>query len=570
MDASKSATLASLPATPLREKATNRISAIIKSLNSPSTVTHRAVFFGLVLVAIIFRVVCFQGYLDSDPRAYTELANRLSHGVLQIPAYFGAPVYPLRLGVYVPVAALVRVFGLSEVTVAAYPFLISILGCLLTYALARYLAMPIAGIIALALLAFTPLDIASASLLWGDAIAAFWANVAVAVALIAFNRASIVQVSSFGLLGGVLFGISWLCRESVVYLVPFVLLLALFGECTTTKAGRMAGLATIGIGAAAVLVAEMICYHKLTGDPLFRPHAIERNYHYGIGVVGFFDSSSPTHGWKSGGYTKALLLRLFYSGPRALILNTEMLLLPAAALLSAAWALRTRQHKLFLPILWLVSLMLTFNFMSTSFAAYKPLPLDLPRYMYPLLLPSLILVGGFLAGLLTSATDKAKSHRERLFAALIMAICFLGLSGVVAGRRRLMSRPEQIERRVAARLAKDDIVYTDYRSAASLVYFRTGALLPANFFFRTESTVFHLGQGNDKALLPANSKTIPWESIRQEQIPSGAYVLVDKTKVNFMAKNYKYEPPSFVSHPPPSWKIVWNSTEDELYLASGR
>jgi hypothetical protein len=64
--------------------------------------------------------------------------------------------------------------------------------------------------------------------------------------------------------------------------------------------------------------------------------------------------------------------------------------------------------------------MLMFNFMSSSFAAYKPLPL-FGRFMYPLLLPSLILVGGFLAGLITSATDKAKFHRERLLAALIMA-----------------------------------------------------------------------------------------------------------------------------------------------------
>jgi hypothetical protein len=110
----------------------------------------------------------------------------------------------------------------------------------------------------------------------------------------------------------------------------------------------------------------------------------------------------------------------------------------------------------------------------------------------------------------------------------------------------LMSRPEQIERRVAARLAEDDVVYTDYRSAPSLVFFRTGALLPAN------------------------SQTIPWESIRQEQIPNGAYVLVDKSKVNFLVKNYKYEPPGFVSHPPPSWKIIWNSAEGELYLAGGR
>jgi hypothetical protein len=223
-----------------------------------------------------------------------------------------------------------------------------------------------------------------------------------------------------------------------------------------------------------------------------------------------------------------------------------MMLLPGAALLSAAWALKARQKKQFLPILWLVSLMLMFNFMSSSFASYKPLVLDgFERYMYPLLLPSLILVGGFIAGLLVSVTDKSKFQKERLVATVIIAICFLGFSART-GRKVFMSRPEQVERRVAARLTNDDIVYSDYRSAATLVFFRSGTILPAN------------------------SKTLPWENIKQEQIPNGAYVLVDKAKVNLLAKMYGYKTPGFVTQPPPSWETIWNNAEDELYLVRSR
>ncbi len=512
-----------------------RISALINTLNSASTSAHRAAFGGLMLVALIIRIAAFQGYLDSDPRDYTVLADDLAHGTLRIPAYDGAPVFPLRLGVYAPVTALFKVFGLSEVTTVAYPFLISILGCLLTYALARYLVTPFVGLIALALLSIVPIDIGMASLLFPDAIAAFWANLAVAAALIALRRAGIRQVSVLGLLSGLLFGVSWLCKESVVYLVPFVFILVWFCGSKTTKAGRAACFAAIGVGAAAVLIAEMIFYRKLTGDFLFRLHGTERNYLKSPQF--YFDSSSPLYGWKAGGYTKALLLRLFVSGPRDLIFDRQMICLPAAAIISAIWALKTRQQKLYLPILWLGSLLLMFNFMSSSFSAYKPLIL-FARYTYPVLVPSLILVGGLLAGLLAGGAGSKIQNGPRI--ALIMGICFLGMSAFV-GRKIYTSRPEQIERRVAARLTKDDVIYTDFRSATSLVFFRTGSLEPAD------------------------SKTIPWEGTKLDQIPNGAYVLVEKAKITSLAVIYKYESPSYVLQPPLNWKIVQDYTGGELY-----
>jgi hypothetical protein len=40
------------------------------------------------------------------------------------------------------------------------------------------------------------------------------------------------------------------------------------------------------------------------------------------------------------------------------------------------------------------------------------------------------------------------------------------------------ARPEQIERIVASKLTASDVVYTDYRTASSLVFFRTGLLVP--------------------------------------------------------------------------------------------
>jgi hypothetical protein len=76
---------------------------VFKALNSVQRSLHWVTFTGLMAIAVILRLVTFQGYSDSDPYAYSELANNLAHGVLHIPYYDGL-VFPLRLGVYVPTA----------------------------------------------------------------------------------------------------------------------------------------------------------------------------------------------------------------------------------------------------------------------------------------------------------------------------------------------------------------------------------------------------------------------------------------------------------------------------------
>ncbi len=110
----------------------------------------------ILLAATIIRVVFLQGFVESDPYNYAELANDLAHGKLLFNDYNGALIFPLRIGLYGPVALLIKIFGLSEGTLAIFPFLTSIAGCLLAYILARNLFGQTAGLIAAGLLAILP------------------------------------------------------------------------------------------------------------------------------------------------------------------------------------------------------------------------------------------------------------------------------------------------------------------------------------------------------------------------------------------------------------------------------
>src|SRR5262249_43034748 len=122
---------------------------VLDGLNCGQNIYHRLSFWGLLTLAIILRLAAFQGYSYSDPRAYAELAFDLSHGVIHIPAYAGPPVFPIRLGIYAPMAALIKIFGLSGAVLGAYSLVVSMAGCLLIYRLTAHMFSPLAGLIAL-------------------------------------------------------------------------------------------------------------------------------------------------------------------------------------------------------------------------------------------------------------------------------------------------------------------------------------------------------------------------------------------------------------------------------------
>jgi hypothetical protein len=182
-----------------------------------------------------------------------------------------------------------------------------------------------------------------------------------------------------------------------------------------------------------------------------------------------------------------------------------------------------------MPGIWFVTLVLMYNFASTSLETYRPLPIA-ERYMYPLILPSVLLVAGFLADHLGYEPDSAV-RRERAFLAWTLVAVFC-VQNATEMRNVLGSRPEAVARAVADKLHKTDIVYTDFRTAYNLVFFRTGTLLPS-------------------------TETRPYEHVASEAMEAEAYMLIDKQRTAFLNKAYYYRPPPFVGSPPETWRKVW-------------
>ena len=81
-----------------------------------------------MLLAFILRLVTFMGISEGDDLSYTRLAHRFANG--DFAANF---IFDIRWVVYVPVALLYKIFGVSDITSIAPSFIYGIAGVWLAY-----------------------------------------------------------------------------------------------------------------------------------------------------------------------------------------------------------------------------------------------------------------------------------------------------------------------------------------------------------------------------------------------------------------------------------------------------
>jgi hypothetical protein len=500
-------------------------------------------FVVIFMLAIGLRLICFEGYADANPRTYAILANDLSMGELHIPDPEITPVFPVRIGAYAPSALLIGLFGLSNVTMVAFVLLIDLLSLCLVYVVCRTVFGGLAGLIGLTLLAISPLDVSMASRFLPHTVAAFWGNLGMCLVWAAIA----MQIATrrrwlLALLAGLAFGGSWMTYESVAYLVPPVVLILLFSGRERSLQERLWITMMIGVGSIIVLAGEMTFHWYRTGDLLYRLNATERNYE--VCSEFFFVQSSTRFGWEEGGFTRIMIDRLFVSGPTQLIFGRALGGITLLGLVAILWAFVTKKRRFMIPGIWLISLLLLFNFMTTSFESYKPLPIIqyLSRYLSPMIFPSVVLGAGLISDLLLSSgspsTHKRRSRARMGGVILLTLACVASLPGlgffITSGRVRM-------EEKVLSMMPEDALLFTDMRSAGNIIFIREGIL---------ESR---------------SDTTIPFEDIDPSTLPPGSYVLLNEQMKQLLMDAFQYTPPAIFDDAHPDWTLIWEKPGVRFY-----
>jgi len=373
----------------------------------------RLLVAGLAL-AVVVRVICRQGvgYLDSQNYVNASL-DILDRGVGNVLGWHQID----RLGVTVPPALLMAVFGRTETVAVLYFFALALVEMALVPVLLARRFAPRTVVVATLLYAFAPMTIRDSTTNGADLAMTAFANVSVLLLLVAPRETRLRWCAA----AGVVLGIAEYHKETAVVLLPVAAAAAFFAERDGFAAGVKRVLA-FGVGFAVPIAVEMSAYAAWTGSPIYRYTHIEPVH---VPSLASMEQSS-------------LAARFLVYWPAAMLASPQtfgvlIFLLPAVVLAHALDRFRVCGP---LVALWLLFPGLYTVFGTSTLSAWHPL-LPFPRYLHFVLLPLAVLAAQLVVGegaLL--GTTMRRVDAVCATASLFVVACvfkFRDVDGVVAG-----------------------------------------------------------------------------------------------------------------------------------------
>ncbi|HEX8426078.1 ArnT family glycosyltransferase [Hymenobacter sp.] len=340
---------------------------------------------GLALsFTVAFFALTHEGLYDLDDLLYARYAHTLAAGTyrpLPDPQHTFHDPLQARLLVFGPVAGLYRLFGVNIISTTLWPLLCT-MGCAcLIWALYRKREPVVAaGTILLLSLHYFTLNLST--YLYPDNVLMFWCLAGTA-ALLTGRRTKQVRPDTWGMGFAVLSFAALLCKETIVFYLPFYV--GLLAWDTYRRRHARFWRAALGTGGM-LLVAYLSYYQLLTHDPLYRYHVIEQTNAY------------MSDGNYVQGRRGALLGRVTWEPLRFFVgTGVGVMLVLAATLVfrrgAAPASPAARHHD---ATFWGALAVATLAFYwwgSTSLQEYNPISLQ-ARMMTPLL-PPLAVAAGF-------------------------------------------------------------------------------------------------------------------------------------------------------------------------------
>ena len=488
----------------------------------------------ILLVGVIIRVASFGGYFGSDDGVYAQLANEMARGNYSGATYSGTfPTAPLRVGLIVPTALAFKITGPNELAMVAYPFILSVLSILLAFFAGQMFFNMRVGLIAAAIQAALPIDARMASHLLPDLVMGFWANIGIILLYYGSKKTTVASKIVYGVLSGLCFGSAWLCKEAFVYIVPFICICIVWVMWHQRKNTPL--IISVGLVCITILLLESFLYYKYAHDFLYRFHMVEK--HYKVSHSWFFPELNRIVS-PGKNYLLLVLNRILKDGPRQIFVNQNFGFITGTAILAIVYALFRRLRSFLFPGLWFFSIAFMFNFCSSSIRYYKPLVL-FDRYLYPLLLPAVILTSAFIA-VLIPCRDSIKNEitRERFFWGATLVIGIISIFSLGVYRNSKEERNSPTERAISRILTPQDSIYTDSRTAWAL-----------KFFWK----------------YPEKTQAVDFKAMAVNEVPLGVYVLINRPRADFLSATYGYILPKFYKDIPTFWVLKWHAKQAELY-----
>lgn len=334
----------------------------------------------ILLAGIIVRIYFFTGHIFSDDAYYSYLSYTLLDGNFAN-GYLGYPLFLLRVGHLFLTAVSFAIFGINEFATIVFPFLISILNLLLTYKIAQlFTGKNEIALLSALIMAFFPTDIVFATINFVDAQNIFFINMGLYFLYKSYKSERTVEAVT----GGLFIFLSMQIKENVVY--TSILLLGLWLYLLIKRKGINPQI-VIALGFVILnFLIEGFIYLIVHHDFLYRLTIFNRNY-----LFCYYDFFPYTAQQFSGvkNYWRNLFDQILLLNIKSVFLRRFYLFLPLVALVQSY--VLVSKNKTLLLTHWFTGTAFLMIFVSTSFTEYKPLDLQRSWYIFPLLMPMIIL-----------------------------------------------------------------------------------------------------------------------------------------------------------------------------------
>jgi hypothetical protein len=312
-----------------------------------------------------------------------------------------------------------------------------------------------------------------------------------------------------------------------LYSLPFVagyLLWSIYRE-----RGNVVFAGWLAVGFGVVLGLESGLYAWYLSDPLHHFHAIERHSRH--------PSATPWF-WPADASWAQLGARLFRDGPQTILLSTRFGLVTAVGALAVCYALFKGLRSYAFVGAWFVYHALVFNFGSHSLRSYMPLPTS-DRYLWPLLLPAMLLTAAFMNSLVES---RPKGSRWRgsdnvFWAATLAVVLVLGFAHGFY-RNLKEERAFGVEKTLSRMLSPETPIFSDGLTLAGLSFFWA---------------------------YPERTRSVEFGAMRTKDIPDGGYVLVNPRRAAILVQQHWKPPEFFYEEVPVTWERKWEGSGARLY-----
>jgi 4-amino-4-deoxy-L-arabinose transferase-like glycosyltransferase len=300
--------------------------------------------------------------------------------------YLGYPIFPLRITFLSITAISFNIFGINEFATIVFPFLLSIANLILTYKLAKLFTGDVnVSLLSTMLMAFFPTDIVFATIGFVDLPNIFFINLGIYFLYKSYKFSK----NKLAIVGGILFFISMQIKENIYYtaILLIILLAYLIVKNKNLNTQIVIGLLLIILN----IVIEGIVYLILHKDFLYRFTLLQQNYNYSY--YDFFPHTAQKIGHVKN-YWHNLFDQIFIINGKAIFLRRFYLFLPIIASIKSMINIRKKENHLL--TFWFFGTLILLIAFTTSFTEYKPLDLKRSWYIYPLLMPMIIITATFI------------------------------------------------------------------------------------------------------------------------------------------------------------------------------